>query len=85
MEELKMMFVDIDGDYLEDGKAYCYLKCKRCNRKVFIKLDNDMTYDYPKGWARYYGPEIEGNLCIYCEEELHDRKNRLYIDFMKGL
>lgn len=84
MEELKMMFVDIDGNYLEDGEYYVYHECKRCRRKIFIKLNSDCGYEYPHCWVRHYESEIEGNLCPSCEEKLSEMKKDLYIRFMEG-
>lgn len=76
--------VDHDGNYFEDGKYYVYHECKRCHRKIFIKLNDDFNYEYPHHWARHYRPEIEGNLCPSCEEKLSEMKNDLYIRFMEG-
>lgn len=76
--------VDHDGSYLEDGEYYVYHECKRCHRKIFIKLNDDCGYEYPSGWARHYGPEIEGNLCPSCEEKLSEMKKDLCVRFMEG-
>lgn len=76
--------VDHDGNYFEDGEYYVYHECKRCHRKIFIKVNSNGGYEYPQRWARHYGPEIEGNLCSFCEEKLSKIKNDLYIRFMEG-
>lgn len=76
--------VDHDGNYLEDGEYYVYHECKRCHKKIFIKLNSDCGYEYPSGWARHYGPEIKGSLCPSCEEKLSEMKKDLCIRFMEG-
>lgn len=83
-ESVKKPIVDHDGNYLEDGEYYVYHECKRCRRKIFIKLNDDCGYDYPSGWARHYGPEIEGSLCPSCEEKFSEMKKDLCIRFLEG-
>lgn len=81
---VKNPIVDHEGNYFEDGEYYVYHECKRCHKKIFIKLNDDCGYEYPHCWARHYGPEIEGNLCPSCEEKLSKMKKNLYACFMEG-
>lgn len=83
-KDIEGPIIDHDGARLEDGEYYVYHECKRCHKKIFIKLNDDCGYEYPHRWARHYGPEIEGNLCPSCEEKLSKMKNDLYIRFMEG-
>lgn len=76
--------VDHDGSYFEDGEYYVYHECKRCHKKIFIKVNSNGGYEYPHRWARHYGPEIEGNLCPSCEEKLSEMKKDLCIRFLEG-
>lgn len=83
-KDTEIPIVDHDGNHFEDGEYYVYHECKRCHKKIFIKLNNDCGYEYPHHWVRHYGPEIEGNLCPSCEEKLSKMKNDLYVRFMEG-
>lgn len=77
--------VDHDGNRLEDGYAYCYRECKRCYRKIFIKLNCIGAYESPDGWVTHdKEKETEATFCPICERELIKQQEKLYIRFMEG-